>query len=154
MVKHFDNKLFSQWNVPYFQSRSEDILMENNPIYRMISQSENLLYQKDKLYPFDDFLELYTIYFSTRGKKSVKPKVTDVIFTKLGHTVIKKALCKSCRKIYNNSSTKKCCENAADTNKYCTYFIDNMMYRETSQFRAQSDSLYDENEVTTSDDLM
>jgi hypothetical protein len=132
MITHFQNKPFHEWKIPYFQSRSEDILMENNAIYRMISQSENLMFKKGKLYPFEDFLEQYTMYYSTRGgKKAIKPKVTDVIFSKLNNPVIKKSLCKSCRNVFKNNLHEKCCEDSSDTNKFSTYFIENMTFRDS-----------------------
>ena len=131
MVEYFENKPFHEWKIEYFQSRSEDILMENNPIYRMISQTENLIFKKGCVYPFEDFLEQYTLYYSTRGKKLSKPKVTDVIFSKLNHPVVKKALCKSCRNVYKNKIHDKCCDSASETNKYSTYYIENMTYKES-----------------------
>ena len=62
MLNKYGKIPFHEWNLPYFDSMKEDILIENNPIYRMISQSDSLVYRKGSKYSFVDFLEEYNAF--------------------------------------------------------------------------------------------
>lgn len=124
MLEKYGNIPFHDWNNPYFDSIREDILVENNPIFKMINQSDTLIYKKDALYSFSEFLDEFNSFYATQPRKPKKPKTTDVIFTKLDHRIVKKLTCKGCGKPfdYNNA----CCENYSKANKTSTYYLKNL----------------------------
>lgn len=122
LLQRFHHKPFHEWGLDYFNSRGEDSLLENNPIYRMISLSENFVHRKDAKYPFQNFLDDFSFYYSNQSKKPKKPSSTDVIFTKLNFPIVKEFKCKECGKEYS----PKCCKFSSPKNKITYHYILNL----------------------------
>lgn len=129
MLNKYGKIPFHEWNLPYFDSMKEDILIENNPIYRMISQSDSLVYRKGSKYSFVDFLEEYNAFYASQHRKPKKPKSTDVIFTKMNTPIKKECICKGCRKKFDPK--KVCCPDYSTKNKISCYYVMNLYKKRT-----------------------
>ena len=127
MLTKYNKKPFHEWGVEYFDSRSEDMLFENNPIYRMIKESKTLTFNPDSKYPFSKFVKDFHDYYASHPRKPREPKCTDVIFTKMNHSIHKINHCKLCSKVVNVN--KKCCKDFSIKNQVSTYYISNLSKR-------------------------
>lgn len=123
-------KPFHEWGIPYFDSRKDDILMENNYIYRMISEHKNFRIRKGCKYPFEEFVYHFNEHFKGQPNRPKKPKTTDVMFTKMGLSVGKDTVCKDCQRPF--SLTKACCSAHAPNNKTTNYYINDLRYEESA----------------------
>tara|TARA_Y100000389_G_C17445556_1_gene511380 strand:- start:728 stop:2392 length:1665 start_codon:yes stop_codon:yes gene_type:complete len=130
LIDTFDEKPFHEWGIPYFDSRKDDILMENNYIYRMISEHQSFRIRKGERYPFEEFVVKFNDHFRGQPGRVKKPKTTDVMFTKMGLKIIKDIYCKDCKKTFDIN--KKCCSRHAPNNKSSKYFIGDLYYEECS----------------------
>jgi len=130
LIKRYRKTPFHEWNISYFDSRRDDILMENNYIYRFISENKNFRIRKKRRYPFQDFVQLFYDYYKGQPKRPKKPKTTDVMFTKMGLAVVKDIECKDCGRPF--SLHCKCCEGYSPNNKTMTYYISGLDYEDLS----------------------
>ena len=130
LIESYGNKPFHEWNIPYFDSRVDDVLMDNNYIYRMISQNKNFRVRKGYKYGFDEFIIAFNDHYRGQPNRPKKPKVTDVMFTKMGLSVEKDTICKDCGKCF--AINVKCCQNHSRNNKTTRYYIDGLYYKEES----------------------
>jgi len=128
LIEKYKTKPFHEWNIPYFDSRKDDILMENNYIYRMISEHDSFRVRKDARCPFDEFVSNFNEHYKGQPNRPKKPKVTDVMFTKMGLSVIKEIVCKDCRKPF--SMDTKCCPLHSPCNKSSRYYIKGLRYED------------------------
>ena len=135
LIENHNNKPFHDWNIPYFNSRIEDVLMDNNYIFRMISEHKNFRIRKGAKYPFEDFIIAFNDHFRGQPNRPKKPKVTDVMFSKMGLNIEKETICKDCGKSF--SIKDKCCSKYSKTNKTTKYYIADLFYQETP-FHAKS----------------
>lgn len=131
LIKKFNNKPFHEWNIPYFDSRKEDVLLENNPIYKFISDNNCLRVRKGSKIAFETFTQYYADYYKTQGQRLKKPKTTDVMFSKLGLHITKHIVCKDCMQKF--SIIIKCCDKHNKNNKSTKYFINDLEIFETPE---------------------
>lgn len=139
LIDTFQEKPFHEWGIPYFDSRKDDILMENNYIYRMISEHKYFKIRKGMKYPFEEFVIKFNEHFKNQPGRPKKPKTTDVMFTKMGLKVIKDTICKDCNKPFKLQH--KCCENYSANNKTSKYFIGDLYYDEPDNCFICDDSI-------------
>tara|TARA_Y100000389_G_scaffold204397_1_gene256712 strand:- start:5447 stop:7693 length:2247 start_codon:yes stop_codon:yes gene_type:complete len=132
LLEKYGNKPFHEWDIPYFDSRKDDILMENNYIYRMISEHSNFRIRKGARFPFEEFVAHFHEHYKGQPSRPKKPKTTDVMFTKMGLSVGKDTICKDCLKPF--SLTKACCKSHAPNNKTTRYYINDLYYKENIDF--------------------
>ena len=137
LIEKYNRKPFHEWNIPYFDSRKDDILMENNPIYRMISEHKNFRIRKGAKFPFEEFVYHFNEHFKGQPNRPKKPKTTDVMFTKMGLSVGKDTVCKDCMRPF--SILKRCCATHAPNNKTTNYYINDLRYEESAVICAIDD---------------
>tara|TARA_Y100000389_G_scaffold125559_2_gene122949 strand:+ start:15674 stop:17923 length:2250 start_codon:yes stop_codon:yes gene_type:complete len=138
LLNKYKSKPFHDWNIPYFDSRIEDVLMDNNYIFRMISQSKNFRIRKGHRYPFEDFVIQFNEHYRGQPNRPKKPKVTDVMFSKMGLNIEKETVCKDCGKPFTQT---KCCEKHSKNNKTTKYYISDLYYQENKFYsHSQEDS--------------
>ena len=94
------------------------MLIENNPIERMLSESTEFRYRNGEKCNFNDFVAAFKLAYP----KIRPPKHTDVSFTKLGLTIAKERKCKDCEKDFQ----KECCPHHDVNNVTTTYVILNL----------------------------
>lgn len=128
LIEIYKEKPFHEWDIPYFDSQKDDILMENNYIYRMISENKYFKIRKGKKYPFEDFVLKFNEHYRNQPGRPKKPKTTDVMFTKMGLKIVKDTICKDCCKPFK--ITKACCDKYARNNKTSKYYIGDLYYEE------------------------
>ncbi len=150
LIDKYGNKPFHEWGIPYFDSRIDDVLMDNNYIYRMISENKGFRVRKGKKYPFDDFIIQFNEHYRGQPNRPKKPKVTDVMFTKMGLNVIKDTICKDCCKPF--AINIKCCENHSRNNKTTRYYIDGLFYQESEYIYKSNKDNYSNSISSSSDD--
>ena len=127
LLEKYKNTQFHDWNVPYFQEKFEDNLLENNYLYSFISNCDELIMNSSSRMDFESFQQIYVEYFKQKGQRVKRLKTSDVMFSKIGLNVIKEKKCKSCGKIHSLSN--KCCNGWSKTNKSIKYFIDGLEHR-------------------------
>ena len=128
LIETYEEKPFHEWNIPYFDSRKDDILMENNYIYRMISEHKHFKIRRGKKYPFEEFVVKFNEHYRNQPRRPKKPKTTDVMFTKMGLKIVKDTICKDCEKPFN--LLIPCCDKYARNNKTSKYYIGDLLYDE------------------------
>ena len=126
LIEKYKTRPFHEWNIPYFDSRKDDILMENNYIYRMVSEHDSFRVRRGARCAFDDFVREFHEHYRGQPNRPKKPKVTDVMFTKMGLSVIKEIECKDCRKPF--SLNVKCCALHSPCNKTSRYYIKDLWH--------------------------
>ena len=126
LIEKYKTKPFHEWNISYFDSRKDDILMENNYIYRMVSEHDSFRVRRGARCSFDDFVREFHEHYRGQPNRPKKPKVTDVMFTKMGLSVIKEIECKDCRKPF--SPNVKCCALHSPCNKTSRYYIKDLWH--------------------------
>ena len=130
LIEKYKTKPFHEWGIHYFDSRKDDILMENNYIYRMISEHKNFRIRNGAKYPFEDFVYHFNEHYRGQPNRPKKPKTTDVMFTKMGLSVIKDVECKDCGKPF--SLDTPCCRMWSPKNKTTRYYIKDLRYEESA----------------------
>jgi len=138
LLKKYNTTPFHEWKINYFDSRKDDILWENNYIYRMISEHKYFKVRKGSEFPFEEFIELFHDYYKGQPNRPKKPKTTDVMFTKMGLKVKKKVFCKDCGNPF--CLDVKCCSNYAANNRKTKYFITDLYYDDNQSLNILDDS--------------
>tara|TARA_Y100000389_G_scaffold12592_1_gene11348 strand:+ start:65 stop:2353 length:2289 start_codon:yes stop_codon:yes gene_type:complete len=147
LIEIFKNKPFHEWDIQYFDSRKDDILMENNYIYRMISEHKYFKIRKGKQYPFEEFVVKFNEHFKNQPGRPKKPKTTDVMFTKMGLKVVKDTVCKDCGNKFQIN--KPCCHKFEKNNKTSNYYIGDLWYEEPCIFENINEEPSKQNTVNT-----
>lgn len=133
ILQKYGSTPFHEWKINYFDSRKDDILWENNQIYRMISEHKYFKIRKGCEFPFEEFIEMFHEFYKGQPNRPKKPKNTDVMFTKMGLKVQKKVFCKECMKPF--CFDVKCCSNHAPNNRKTKYFISDLYYDDSIDSR-------------------
>lgn len=131
LLRRFENKPYHEWGIDYFDSRKEDVLMENNHIYRFVSENNNFKVRKGSHVPFEIFSQCFYEHYKAQGQRIKKPKTSDVMFSKMGLHVARQTVCKDCFKSF--STTTKCCDKHNRNNKSTKYFINDLEFVENPE---------------------
>lgn len=132
LIETFDGRPFHEWNIKYFNDKVEDVLIENNYIYRFISESDHFQMEKSSRVPFEDFVSLFHQHFTGQPNRPRKPKVSDVMFAKMKLNVSKDIVCKNCKSQFDPNVA--CCACHSRTNKTTKYFIDGLKISDANSF--------------------
>jgi len=131
LIKKYGNKPYHEWGIEYFDSRREDTLIDNNYIYRFISDNNNFKVRKGSKLPFETFSQYFNEYYKSQGQRLKHPKTSDVMFSKMGLNVVRNTVCKDCYQKF--SINKKCCDNHNRNNKSTKYFIHDLEFVENPE---------------------
>ena len=63
LINKYKSKPFHEWGISYFDARRDDVLIENNYIYRMISEHKNFRIRKGSKFPFEEFVVHFNEHF-------------------------------------------------------------------------------------------
>lgn len=124
LIEKYANTPFHEWNISYFDSRKDDILIENNYVFRMISEHPLFKVRKGARCSFDVFTHYFMEHFRGQPSKPKMPKKTDVMFTKMGLRVNKEIICKDCKQLFNLH--RACCQHYQPNNRSIQYFIEDL----------------------------
>lgn len=126
LLETFNDKPFHEWPIKYFESKREDVLVENNSIYRFLTENSNFQMVRGCRVPFEDFVNEFHDHFKAQPAftRPKKPKVSDVMFSKLKLAVTKDVVCKNCKTKFKINI--KCCALHSKGNKMTKYYIDGL----------------------------
>ena len=130
ILETFNGRPFHEWGIKHFNDKVEDVLIENNYIYRFISESDHFQMSSGSRVPFETFVTLFHDHFKGQPNRPRKPKTSDVMFAKMKLNVTKDLICKNCKSKFD--PYHKCCEAHNKNNKTTKYFIDGLKLIETN----------------------